>query len=205
MLPFEDIPDDTVPVTAYLKELLKLATEDRPLLIFLDSVDELTGSQDANKMSWLPLKIPPHCKIVVSCTYEEGNPQLMQDLNFLRQMIVDDSQVRSSPLNFAFLSCVAVSGGDCAGHRVGLENHEALDEERRPHPQQLPVARGGERHGQLHPPHLHQACLPGGDPGSVVFSLIILAAGLSVEELHGAREDGVDDQRAGLRIPGTSV
>ena len=81
MLPFENIPDDTVPVTAYLKELLKLATLDRPLLIFLDSVeflnifnseifsrleyfqvDELTGSQDANKMSWLPLKIPPHCK-----------------------------------------------------------------------------------------------------------------------------------------------
>ena len=74
----QNIPDDTVPVTAYLKELLKLATKDRPLLIFLDSVDELTGSQDANKMSWLPLKIPPHCKIVVSCTYEEGKPALMQ-------------------------------------------------------------------------------------------------------------------------------
>ena len=44
MLPFEDIPEDTVPVTAYLKELLKLATKKRPLLIFLDSVDELTGS-----------------------------------------------------------------------------------------------------------------------------------------------------------------
>ena len=92
MLPFENIPDDTVPVTAYLKELLKLATRERPLLIFLDSVDELTGSQDANKMSWLPLKIPPNCKIVVSCTYEEGKPALMQDLKFLRQMIEDDNQ-----------------------------------------------------------------------------------------------------------------
>ena len=29
-------------------------------------------------MSWLPLKIPENCKIVVSCTYEEGNPDLMQ-------------------------------------------------------------------------------------------------------------------------------
>ena len=92
LLPFENIPDDTVPVTAYLKELLKLATKERPLLIFLDSVDELTGSQDANKMSWLPLKIPQHCKIVVSCTYEEGKPALMQDLNFIRQMVEDDNQ-----------------------------------------------------------------------------------------------------------------
>jgi hypothetical protein len=92
LLPFENIPEDTVPVTAFLKELLKLASKERPLLIFLDSVDELTGSQDSNKMSWLPLKIPDHCKIVVSCTYEEGNPTLMQDVNFLRQMFEDDNQ-----------------------------------------------------------------------------------------------------------------
>ena len=71
---------------------MKLATAEKPLLIFLDSVDELTGSTDSNKMSWLPLKLPPHCKIVVSCTYEDGNPALMQDLTFLRQMFEDDSQ-----------------------------------------------------------------------------------------------------------------
>ena len=69
-----------------------LLLRQRPLLIFLDSVDELTGSQDSNKMSWLPLKIPQHCKIVVSCTYEEGNPALMQDVNFLRQLFEDDNQ-----------------------------------------------------------------------------------------------------------------
>jgi WD40 repeat protein len=92
LLPFEKIPDDTVPVTAFLKELLKLASKERPLLIFLDSVDELTGSQDSNKMSWLPLRIPQYCKIVVSCTYEEGNIALTQDVNFLRQLFEDDNQ-----------------------------------------------------------------------------------------------------------------
>ena len=91
MLPFDDIPDDTVPVTAYLKELLNLATKERPLLIFFDSVDELTGSHDSNKLSWLPLKLPEHCKLVVSCTYEEGKPELMQHLRFLQQLIEDDS------------------------------------------------------------------------------------------------------------------
>ena len=92
MLPFENIPEDTVPVIAYLKELLKLANKNKPLMIFLDSVDELTGSQDANKMSWLPLSLPEHCKIVVSCTYEEGNPALMEDFQFIRQMVEDDKQ-----------------------------------------------------------------------------------------------------------------
>ena len=87
MLPFEDIPDDVIPLTAYMKELLNKATKDQPLLICLDSVDQLVGSQDGNKMSWLPTKIPPHCKIIVSCTREEGNETLNKDYELLRQMI----------------------------------------------------------------------------------------------------------------------
>jgi hypothetical protein len=47
----QDIPDDTVPVTAFLKELLGLATAQRPLLIFFDSIDELTGSQVCDNLS----------------------------------------------------------------------------------------------------------------------------------------------------------
>ena len=91
LLPFDDIPDDTVPVTAFLKELLNLATKERPLLIFFDSIDELTGSQDSNKMSWLPLKLPPHCKLVVSITCEPGKPDTLETLESLKTMIDDDS------------------------------------------------------------------------------------------------------------------
>ena len=79
MLPFEDIPNDIVPLTAHMKELLNQATADRPFIICLDSVDELGGSQDSNKMSWLPTKLPPHCKIVLSCTREDNNPALCND------------------------------------------------------------------------------------------------------------------------------
>ena len=92
LLPFEDIPDDTVPVTAFLKELLNLANADRPLLIFFDSVDELTGSQDTNKLSWLPLKLPPHCKMVVSVTCEQGKADTLETLKCLKSMIEDDDQ-----------------------------------------------------------------------------------------------------------------
>jgi NACHT domain- and WD repeat-containing protein len=63
MLPFEDIPDDLVPLTAYFKHLLTLATKEMPLLLFLDSIDQMTGVQGANKVSWLPIKIPPFCKV----------------------------------------------------------------------------------------------------------------------------------------------
>ncbi len=89
MLPFEDIPDDLVPLTAHMKELLNQATEEQPLLICLDSVDQLVGSQDGNKMSWLPTKLPQHCKIIVSSTKEEDNPVLCQDYELLVKMIED--------------------------------------------------------------------------------------------------------------------
>ena len=113
-----------------------MATVKRPLLIFLDSVDELTGSQVLSVLFFLNLNLSLGCKqnvlasvadssplqgenkksgilgneiksqIVVSCTYEEGKPALMQvlenshfrlqkyfqDLNFLRQMVEDDNQ-----------------------------------------------------------------------------------------------------------------
>jgi hypothetical protein len=43
MLPFEDIPDDLVPLTAHMKEMLNHATQEQPLLICLDSVDQLVN------------------------------------------------------------------------------------------------------------------------------------------------------------------
>ncbi|XP_076047272.1 NACHT and WD repeat domain-containing protein 2 [Oratosquilla oratoria] len=87
MLPFEDIPDDLVPLTAYLKELLNYASEQQPLLIFLDSVDQVTGAQDANKVSWLPTRLPPQVKVVVSCVSEENDPAISEDYLLLRRMI----------------------------------------------------------------------------------------------------------------------
>lgn len=69
MLPFEGIPDDLVPLTAHFKQLLTLATKEQPLLLFLDSVDQLTGTQDANKVSWLPTRLPPYCKVMEQLKY----------------------------------------------------------------------------------------------------------------------------------------
>lgn len=61
-LSFEEIPDDLVPLTAYFKYLLTLANSQQPILLFLDSVDQLTGVQ-GNKLSWLPTRLPSNCKV----------------------------------------------------------------------------------------------------------------------------------------------
>ena len=75
-----------------MQELLNLASEERPFLIFFDSIDELTGSQDKNNMAWLPLKLPPHCKFVVSVTCEESKKETIDTLKCLRSMIENDDQ-----------------------------------------------------------------------------------------------------------------
>ncbi|KAF9823507.1 hypothetical protein SFRURICE_011360 [Spodoptera frugiperda] len=87
-LPFEGIPDDLVPLTAHFKHLLTMATQQQPLLLFLDSVDQLTGiGTENNKVSWLPTRLPAHCKIIVTCACEEANPEVSKEYDVLRRMI----------------------------------------------------------------------------------------------------------------------
>ncbi|XP_050685594.1 NACHT and WD repeat domain-containing protein 2 [Leptidea sinapis] len=87
-LPFETIPDDLVPLTAHFKQLLTMATKEQPLLLFLDSVDQLTGiGTENNKVSWLPTRLPAHCKIIVTCACEEANPDVSKEYDVLRRMI----------------------------------------------------------------------------------------------------------------------
>ncbi|XP_052126754.1 NACHT and WD repeat domain-containing protein 2, partial [Frankliniella occidentalis] len=92
MLPYEDIPDDLVPLTAHFKHLLTCATKEQPLIVFLDSVDQLTGAQDANKVSWLPTRLPPYCKLIVSCAAEADNPEVSREYHLLRRMLDVEEQ-----------------------------------------------------------------------------------------------------------------
>lgn len=85
MLPFENIPDDLVPLTAHFKHLLTYASTQQPLLFFLDSVDQLTGAQD--KLSWMPTRMPLNVKIILSCANEEANPLVSKEYHLLRRMI----------------------------------------------------------------------------------------------------------------------
>ncbi|ODM92054.1 NACHT and WD repeat domain-containing protein 2, partial [Orchesella cincta] len=87
MLPMEDIPDDLVPLTAHFKQLITYGTAEQPLIVFLDSVDQLTGASGANKLTWLPSKIPKHCKIVISCVNEPEEPEISRDYVLLRRIL----------------------------------------------------------------------------------------------------------------------
>jgi WD40 repeat protein len=65
-----DIPEDINKLEQAFKDRLELATADKPLIIFLDALDQLTRTDSSLNLTWLPSEIPPHVKLIVSTLSE---------------------------------------------------------------------------------------------------------------------------------------
>ncbi|ELT98013.1 hypothetical protein CAPTEDRAFT_204559 [Capitella teleta] len=65
-LPTSAIPYDLISLTRYFKDLLEEATQEKPMLIFFDAIDQLSDIESDLYMPWLPVTLPPHVKIVTS-------------------------------------------------------------------------------------------------------------------------------------------
>jgi hypothetical protein len=48
------------------------ASQERPLMLFLDSLDQLSDAHRGRNLAWLPTELPAHCRLVVSTLPEEG-------------------------------------------------------------------------------------------------------------------------------------
>jgi NACHT domain- and WD repeat-containing protein len=70
------------------RDCLKAATLERPLVVFVDALDQLPGSDDARSLSWLPLdELPDAVRLVVSVSSD--SPALYEAL----RTRLDDNQV----------------------------------------------------------------------------------------------------------------
>ncbi|KAL5015965.1 hypothetical protein ScPMuIL_005554 [Solemya velum] len=81
-------------------ESLELATKRHPLVVILDSLDQLDVSDGARQLSWFPRELPPDVKLIVSTLPEdmyEILPRLKtiidDKLNFLSVPVLPDSEV----------------------------------------------------------------------------------------------------------------
>ncbi|XP_060069536.1 uncharacterized protein LOC132549607 [Ylistrum balloti] len=89
-----DLESDFIFLSQYLTSLLwRINTEKRPLLILLDSVDQLSMSDHASAMHWLPNKVPPSVRIIVSTIPE------YECLENLRSMLPLQNMVHVSSLS----------------------------------------------------------------------------------------------------------
>jgi hypothetical protein len=60
--PAPDVPT----LIRQLAELLARARADRPILLFLDAIDQLAADHAAHRLRWLPDPVPPHVRVIVS-------------------------------------------------------------------------------------------------------------------------------------------
>ncbi len=67
-----DVPNDYGRLSIELGKRMQLASADRPLVLFLDSLDQISIIQNARAMVWLPNELPQHAFVVVST--REGEP-----------------------------------------------------------------------------------------------------------------------------------
>ena len=63
-----NIPDTYKALIAHLRECMAYATADRPLMLFLDSLDQLSNADFGKNLQWLSLrdKLPKYVRLVVS-------------------------------------------------------------------------------------------------------------------------------------------
>lgn len=60
-------PTEYRQLAAEFAHRLGLATAQRPLLIFLDALDQLQPADPARDLAWLPVELPPNAHLVISC------------------------------------------------------------------------------------------------------------------------------------------
>jgi WD40 repeat protein len=60
------VPGEYRELVRDFRERLALASDDRPLILLLDSLDQLSPAEGARTLSWLPTELPPGVRLIVS-------------------------------------------------------------------------------------------------------------------------------------------
>lgn len=85
---------------------LKLASSKKPLIVFLDALDQIIGGNEVKKLAWLPMELPENVRLIVSTIdSDQTNFALQESLSceqILRMGPLEASE--SSELLFAWLS-----------------------------------------------------------------------------------------------------
>ena len=66
-----DVPTDYRDLVTEMRKRMQLASADQPLILFLDSLDQLSSSQDARSLIWLPNELPEHVSVIASTRAED--------------------------------------------------------------------------------------------------------------------------------------
>jgi len=87
------IPNDYKKLVEEFPKRLLLATSEKPLFIFLDALDQLSNTDNANSLIWIPRELPPHVHLVVSTLHGEEKKIPLSIQIELEKMLLKDGNV----------------------------------------------------------------------------------------------------------------
>ena len=116
------MPEDFDELKDYFIGQLKIATPDQPMIVLLDSLDQLSGENNAYKMNWLPRTLPPNVRFIVS-TYTEASDLI----GTLRLMFLSTSFIQV-PVFSSELSIQVLKSWLQQGNRTLTEEQFSLAE-----------------------------------------------------------------------------
>ena len=61
-----DVPADYQQLVSEFSRRLAIATSTRPLVVFLDALDQLSDADHARNLAWLPSELPEHVRLIVT-------------------------------------------------------------------------------------------------------------------------------------------
>jgi len=91
------VPSDIKELVPKFKEFLEKIPDDRKLVLFLDALDQLSPSENAWLLHWLPRELKPNVGVVVSAL--DRDDQYGQPLDKLKILLPEGSRVEVTPLN----------------------------------------------------------------------------------------------------------
>lgn len=84
----EKLPSDYLGLVSEFGKLLALASNDKPMIIFLDSLDQLSANHGARNLHWLPESLPKEVAIIVSTRMDEDTfANLVQKQIILKELV----------------------------------------------------------------------------------------------------------------------
>jgi nephrocystin-3 len=70
-----DVPADTNSLITTFRQFVAEAPKERRVVMILDALNQMDEADNAQRLSWLPWKFPPHVKMIVSCINDPGREE----------------------------------------------------------------------------------------------------------------------------------
>jgi WD40 repeat protein/AAA+ ATPase superfamily predicted ATPase len=93
------IPTDYKELIEDFPKRLESATAEKPLVIFLDALDQLSDMDNARNLIWLPAKLPAHVRLVVSILAGNDSKSDSEILSSVKRKLVKSILLQLKPMS----------------------------------------------------------------------------------------------------------